>query len=144
MDQQLYLSVSDEAHNKQMALKAIAVYCLVFIGGLVAVTAVLPSDIAGYITHLGIVLPLVYDMPGKNYNRYIVQRKRNALLNVAYITVCMSIYYLAQRWVNRTYPAPEHYLGPELVFPSIFIIAVAALALLIVRRFVWGGFHFHL
>lgn len=144
MDQQLYRSVSDEAHNKQMALKAIAVYCLVFIGGLVAVTAVLPSDIAGYITHLGIVLPLVYDMAGKNYSRYIVQRKRNGLLNVAYITVCMATYYLAQRLVNGTYPEPEHYLGPELVFPTIFIIAMAAIALHVVRRFVWVGFHLHL
>lgn len=144
MDQQLYLTASDEAQNKQLALKAIAIYCLVFIGGLVAVTAVLPNDIAGFITHLGIALPIVYDMAGKNYSRYIVQRRRKALLNVAFITVCMAIYYLAQRWVNGTYPAPDHYLGPELVFPAIFIFAVAGLALLIVRRFVWAGFHLHL
>ena len=38
MDQQLYLTSSDEAQNKQLALKAIAIYCLVFIGGLVAVS----------------------------------------------------------------------------------------------------------
>ncbi|HDS1721465.1 hypothetical protein NPS53_08150 [Pseudomonas putida] len=144
MDQQQCHAAPIAADNKQMALKAITIYCLVFIGGLIAVTAALPRDIAGFISHLGFVLPFVYDMAGKNYSRYIEQRKRNALFNAAYIIACMATYYVGQRLVNGTYPAPEHYFGPELVFPAILVTAVAVTALLIVRRFVWRGFHFQL
>lgn len=133
-----------DTNNPQIAMRAVAIYCLVLIGGLVALTAALPNDIAAFMTHLGFALPIVYGMASRNYSQYFEPSMRNTLFNALFIVICMGCYYIGQRWVNGAYPAPEHYLGPDLVNPALIIVGMAAAALIVVRRLVWSEFRFHL